>query len=155
MDKNTLFKMDLGGFEDEAHIFGYYFKSDKDVTSDYLVNVFIEIKDNFRECICKVYQISHDWWHYAKNIMHDGANLADLKIGTVIAVNENDLELIAEINHGFKYYMLTMPINWKQMSYEDRKYYNTDYNNDTLAAIKESIDYAIEVGLRDSETKPY
>ena len=156
MNKNTKIKPEPSGIEDDMYIFGYYFRSNSHY-QEYLVNVEITevfvsgVNEMCQKCKCKIYELDPHWTD-----LNEKEALKSLQIGSLIGVFDNYVELIAEIDISSKYYFLTTHFKRKQMYYDSKKYYNEpNSNDDELAAIKDVLDFAIEVGLRDSETKPY
>jgi len=123
--------------------YGVYFKSDKDVSTHYL----IELCGGRFEGNVKVdiYTIEIPSNHFDTN---------GLVNGSVIGLYEPDCVWWCELDLCGKYFFPKFK-NDMQLYYDDEKYYGASYKSDSIGSLMECINYAIEYGLTAAKIKPY
>lgn len=129
---------------DEYLTLGIYFKSENDYSTDY----FIELCEGEYEgsAIVKVYSVDGIW-----NIF----NIDGIKNGDYICLPEWERECFAEVKLCGKYFFPTFK-NDLQLYYCDEQHYGCEgMKSNSITSLFESINYAIEWGLKESKIKPY
>jgi len=122
---------------------GVYFKSEKDITSEYLIEL-CKVKYEYTVLV-KIYIIDTDSIYNKWNKVLNGA---------VVTLPDFQLELMAEVELWPKYFMPKFT-NTTMLYYDGKKYYEASYNSDPIASLMEAINFAIEYGLRESKITPY
>ncbi len=137
---NTKFKSNI---PDEYLKFGIYFKSENDISSNYLIELNeAKFKDN---CLVKI---------YVTDILDNHFKTDGLINGDLIGIPEYEAEWIAEVHLYGKYFLPKFDNNL-QLYYDGEKYYNYDYKTNSITSLFEAINYAIEYGLYSNEITPY
>lgn len=140
MIMGKIFKPD---FPDKELKFGVYFKSDNDITTQYLIelcegrysgNVLVNI--------------------YTTDILENHFNTNGLSNGSIIGLLDYDMEWIASIDLCGKYFFPKFN-NELQFYYDNKKYYKGNYKSNSITSLSEVINYAIEYGLNKSGIVPY
>jgi hypothetical protein len=117
---------------------GYYFKSDKDVATDYFIEVADGVIDGNK--IARVYEID---------------SLPSIfNIGAEVIIRQDQITFMAVVNLWPKHFILTISREF-QFYYDDKKYYGSTRPSDQVASLSEAINFAIEKGLKDGNIKPY
>lgn len=128
---------------DEYLKFGAYFKSENDVSTQYL----IELCEGRYEgnALVKI---------YTTDILENHFKTDGLTNGCVIGVPEYETEWIAEVDLCGKYFFPKFN-NELQLYYDDEKYYKGTYKSNSITSLMEAINFAIEHGLGKSGIVPY
>lgn len=127
--------------------FGIYFKSENDVSTQYLIEL---CEGRFEgNALVKIYTTDILDNHFETEGLANG-----LANGLTIGLPEYETEWIAEIDLCGKYFFPKFK-NDLQLYYDDEKYYNRKYKTNSITSLMEAINYAIEYGLNKSEIKPY
>lgn len=124
-------------------IFGAYFKSENDITTDYLI--WLSEGEVGRNVTAKI---------YTTDIPSNHFDSEGLKNGDVVAFYDWDTELICEIKLWGKYFFPKFSDNL-QLYYDDKKYYNGKHSTNQITSLMECINYAIEYALTTKQIKPY
>lgn len=126
----------------ELLLFGAYFKSENDITTDYLIELCETIHDN--NILVKIYTTTMLENHFDTN---------GLTNGCIIELPKYETELIVEIELFGKYYFPIIK-NDMQLYYDDEKYYSGEHKTNSITSLMECINYAIEYGLKKGEITP-
>ena len=123
--------------------FGVYFKSENDITTQYLIKL---CGGKFEDdVLVKI---------YTTDILDNHFETDGLENGNVIGVPEYETEWIAEIYLCGKYFFPHFN-NELQLYYDNEKYYKGDYKSNSVTSLFEAVNYAIEYGLNKSGITPY
>ena len=137
----TKFRPD--GYIDEYLVFGVYYKSENDITSQYLIQL---CEGRFEgNALVKI---------YTTDILDNHFNTKGLENGSIIGLDENTIEWIAEVDLCGKYFFPKFN-NELQLYYDEEKYYGGKYKSNEITSLMECINYAIEYGLKKANIKPY
>ena len=132
---------------DEYLKFGAYFKSENDISTQYL----IELCDASIEgsmggnALVKIYTTPILTNHFETN---------GLENGLTIGLPEYRIEWIAEVDLCGKYFFPKFN-NDLQLYYDDEKYYNSNDKTNSITSLMECINFAIEYGIAKSGIKIY
>lgn len=136
----TKFQPDIS---DEYLKFGIYFKSENDITAQYLIEL---CEGKFEgNAIVKI---------YTTGILDNYFKTEELVNGSIIGVPDFETDWIADLDLYGKYFYPKFK-NDLQLYYDDKKYYTGSYNSNSISSLMECINYAIEYGLNKSGIKPY
>lgn len=130
-------------FPEKYLINGVYFKSEKDVVSEYLISA--KVKESGVNCVVKI---------YLSEPLDNHFNTDGILVGDEIAVPDIGVELVCKLSLWGKYFFPSFEKNM-QMYYDGKKYSNMQWSGDSIASMMEAINYAIEYGLDKSGIKPY
>lgn len=134
------FKSDI---PDEFQKFGVYFKSENDVSTQYLIEL---CEGRFEgNILVKI---------YTTGVLINYFKTDGLINGNIIGVPEYETEWISEVDLCGKYFFLRFN-NDLQLYYDDEKYYGGKTKTNSITSLMECINYAIEYGLNTSGIKPY
>jgi hypothetical protein len=128
---------------DEYQKFGIYFKSENDITTQYLV----ELCEGRYEgnALVKI---------YTTDILDNHFNTEGLTNGLKIGVPECEIEWIAEVDLCGKYFFPKFN-NELQLYYDYEKYYKGGNKTNSITSLFECINFAIEYGINKSGIVPY
>ena len=136
----TKFKPDL---PDEFLKFGIYFKSENDITTQYLIEL---CEGRFEgNALVKI---------YTTDILDNHFKTDGLENGNVIGLSEHEIEWIAEVDLCGKNFFPKFN-NKLQLYYDEEKYYKGIYKSNSITSLFEAINFAIEYGLGKSGIIPY
>lgn len=139
-DMSAQFKSDI---PDEFQKFGVYFKSENDVSTQYLIEL---CEGRFEgNILVKI---------YTTGVLINYFKTDGLINGNIIGVPEYETEWISEVDLCGKYFFLRFN-NDLQLYYDDEKYYGGKTKTNSITSLMECINYAIEYGLNTSGIKPY
>lgn len=128
---------------DEYQKFGVYFKSENDITTQYLIEL---CEGRFEgNALVKI---------YTTDILDNHFKTDDLTNRNIIGLPEHEIEWIAEIDLCGKYFFPKFN-NELQLYYDNEKYYKGDYKTNSITSLMEAINFAIEYGLNQSGIVPY
>jgi len=128
---------------DEYLKFGVYFKSDNDISTQYLIEL---CEGRFEgNALVKI---------YTTDILDNHFETDGLANGLIIGLPEYETEWIAEVDLCGKYFFPKFK-NDMTLYYDDVKYYRGKHNTNSITSLMECINYAIEYGLNKSGIKPY
>ncbi len=123
--------------------FGVYFKSENDVTTQYLIEF---CEGRFEgNALVKI---------YTTDILDNHFETDGLVNGSTIGLPEYETKWIAEVDLYGKHFFPTFK-NDLQLYYDDEKYYGQKAKTNSITSLMECINYAIEYGLNKSGIKPY
>lgn len=119
-----------------------YFKSDKDVSSTYL----IELGER------RSWRVTVDIY----KMLSFPIEFSELKTGDTFNGDplEYDLEHVCSLNLCPKYFFPVFSSDM-QLYYDEEKYYEGKSKTDSIASLMECVNYAIEIGLEYGGIKPY
>ena len=124
---------------------GVYFKSENDISTEYLIQVCKGKTDG--NALVKIYAATNSF----ENIF----NVNELINGfTVFGFSESDITLVAEVDLWGKYFFPRFN-NELQLYYDEEKYYKGDYKTNSITSLMDAINFAIEYGLEKSGIFPY
>jgi hypothetical protein len=124
--------------------FGVYFKSDNDISTEYLVEL---CEGRFEgNAIVKIYSIT--------DIPFNNFDIEGLINGSIVGIYEQDCDWLCEVDLCGKYFFPKFK-NDMQLYYDDEKYYGGKTKTNSITSLMECINYAIEYGLNKSGIKPY
>ncbi len=137
----TKFKSEI---PDKYQKFGVYFKSENDISTQYLIEFRKGKTDG--DALVKIYTTDPVGNHF---------NTDGLENGSIIGLPEHDVDWIAEVRLWGKYFFPKFN-NKLQLYYDGSKYhYGTQHKSDSITSLSEAINYAIEYGLNKSGIVPY
>jgi len=128
---------------DEYLKFGVYFKSEADISTQYLIELCNGRYDG--NALVKI---------YTTDILENHFKTDGLINGSEIGVPEHEVEWISEIDLCGKYFFPKFN-NELQLYYDDEKYYKGDCKTNSITSLMEAINFAIEYGLSKSSIVPY
>lgn len=128
---------------DEYLKFGVYFKSENDITTQYLIEL---CGGRFEgNALVKI---------YTTDILDNHFKTDGLTNGNVIGLPEHEIEWIAEVDLCGKYFSPKFN-NELQLYYDEEKYYKGKYKSNSITSLFEALNFAIEYGLNKSGIVPY
>ena len=128
---------------DEYLKFGAYFKSENDITTQYLIEL---CESRFEgNILVKI---------YTTDILSNYFKTDGLINSCVIGVPEDEAEWIAEVDLCGKYFFPKFN-NKLQLYYDEEKYYKGNCKTNSVTSLMEAINFAIEHGLNKSNIVPY
>lgn len=123
--------------------FGYYFKSDNDTTTTYLITgVSAELGTTAKTKI------------YSTDVLDNHFDTAGIKCGDLIGVPKTALDWVVNLELCGKYFFPEFN-NEMQLYYDDEKFYSGKCKTNSITSMMECVNFAIEVVLRDAGIKPY
>jgi len=136
-----LTKYKPSGLTDQYLTYGVYFKSDNDLSTEYLIEL-RKYNDHAEVNIFTIPMLSN---YFDTN---------GLENGMLIGMDEWELTKVVEVELWGKYFFPVFTNDY-QFYYDDHKYYGQDYKSDQIMSLAEVINFAIEYGLREAGIKPY
>lgn len=128
---------------DEYQKFGVYFKSENDITTQYLIEL---CEGRYKgNALVKI---------YTTDILENHFNTDGLTNGLEIGVPEYEIEWISEVDLCGKYFFPKLRKEL-QLYYDDEKYYKGKDKTNSITSLFEAINFAIEYGLNKSGIVPY
>jgi len=127
---------------DEYLKFGVYFKSESDISKQYLVEFCAGRFEG--NALVKI---------FSTDILDNHFNTDGLLNGNNIGVYEPHTKWICEVDFGSKYFFPKFK-NDMQLYYDDEKYYGGKCKTNSITSLMECVNFAIEYGLNESGIKP-
>jgi hypothetical protein len=128
---------------DKYQKFGIYFKSENDITTEYLIEFLSGKSEN--NAIVKI---------YTTDVLCNYFKTDGLVNGNIIGLPEHETQWIADVDLWGKYFFPKFN-NDLQLYYDEEKYYGQKTKTNSITSLMECINYAIEYGLNKSGIKPY
>lgn len=120
---------------------GYYFKSENDISTTYLIKV-KEVSQN-EKAIIEIYSTG--------SIQPDDP---EIFIGEQVGTHD-DLTLLCVLDLRGKYFFTNYVNQPLQNYYDGKEYYSSNENTDSVIALAEAVNYSIKIGLKIASIKPY
>lgn len=128
---------------DELLTFGVYFKSAKDISTEYLIKLCEGENDG--NVLVKIYSTDITSNHFETDGLINGVE---------IGLYEHDIKWLCDVDLWGKYFFPKFN-NEMQLYYDGLKYYGEKNSSDSITSLMECINYAIGYGLDKSGIKPY
>ena len=138
----TKFKPD--GYNEDDLAYGLYFKSDGDISTQYLIQFKVFTFELNGSVI--IFETSE--------VLDNYFNTDELTNGSIIAVPVDDIGIVAKIDLWPKYFYIDYFNTCRQLYYDESKYYSSKSKTDSVISMAECINFAIEHGLKHFNIKP-